>query len=79
MLNMTVFVSPFVCKTLYSSVRNKITFCERESSPPYEKTGKTKWWVILSLTERTDITELFHPRFEPTDGLRPTENTEPFS
>ena len=35
--------------------------------------------VFLSLTEHTDLTELFHPRFEPTEGLRHTDNTERFS
>ena len=32
--------------------------------------------VFLSLTDLTDLTELFHPRFEPTEGLRHTDNTE---
>ena len=35
--------------------------------------------VFLSLTEHTDLTELFHPRFELTEGLRHTDNTERFS
>ena len=32
--------------------------------------------VFLSLTEHTDLTELFYQRFEPTEGLRHTEYTE---
>ena len=36
-------------------------------------------WGALSLTERTEFTELFGARFEPTEGLRHTENTERFS
>jgi len=36
-------------------------------------------WGILSLTELTDLTELFHQRFDPTERLRHTENTERYS
>ena len=35
--------------------------------------------VFLSLTERTEFTEVFGAHFEPTEGLRYTENTERFS
>ena len=35
--------------------------------------------VFLSLTERTEFTEVFGAHFEPTEGLRHTENTERFS
>ena len=35
--------------------------------------------VFLSLTDLTDLTEPFCARFEPTEGLRHTENTERFS
>jgi len=35
--------------------------------------------VFLSLTERTELTEHFSTRFEPTEGLRHTEFTERFS
>ena len=34
--------------------------------------------LFLSLTEHTDVTELFHQRFEPTERLRHTEVTEAF-
>ena len=34
--------------------------------------------VFLSLTERTEFTEPFGARFELTEGLRHTENTEAF-
>ena len=33
-------------------------------------------WGVFSLTELTDLTEHFNQRFEPTEGLRHTENTE---
>ena len=33
-------------------------------------------WVVLSLTEHTDLTELFGARFDPTERLRHTEFTE---
>ena len=32
--------------------------------------------IFLSLTELTDLTELFHQRFDPTEGLRHTDFTE---
>jgi len=35
--------------------------------------------IFLSLTERTDVTELFHQRFESTERLRHTDITERFS
>jgi len=36
-------------------------------------------WGGFSLTERTEFTELLAHNFEPTEGLRHTENTERFS
>ena len=33
-------------------------------------------WEVFSLTERTEFTEPFCARFEPTEGLRHTEVTE---
>ena len=33
-------------------------------------------WEVFSLTERTEFTEFFGARFEPTEGLRHTEFTE---
>ena len=33
---------------------------------------------VFFLTELTDLTELFHQRFEPTEGLRHTDFTEAF-
>ena len=32
--------------------------------------------IYFSLTERTEFTEVFGAHFEPTEGLRHTENTE---
>ena len=34
--------------------------------------------IFLSLTERTEFTEVFGAHFEPTERLRHTENTEAF-
>jgi len=36
-------------------------------------------WGVFSLTELTEFTEVFGAHFEPTEGLRHTENTERFS
>ena len=36
-------------------------------------------WVVFSLTERTEFTEVFGAHFEPTEGLRHTEFTERYS
>ena len=33
-------------------------------------------WGVLSLTERTEFTEVFGAHFEPTERLRHTEFTE---
>ena len=33
-------------------------------------------WVVLSLTEHTEVTEVFGAHFEPTERLRHTEFTE---
>ena len=35
-------------------------------------------WVVFSLTERTEVTEVFGTRFELTERLRHTEVTEAF-
>ena len=35
-------------------------------------------WGVLSLTERTEFTEVFGAHFEHTERLRHTENTEAF-
>ena len=40
-----------------------------------DETHVTRWGVF-SLTERTEFTEPFCARFEPTEGLRHTEFTE---
>ena len=51
--------------------------------PPYEMPHKQlgggvflSHWVFFSLTERTEFTEVFGAHFEPTEGLRHTEDTE---
>ena len=42
----------------------------------YEMTHKQLGGGVFSLTERTEFTEVFGAHFEPTEGLRHTENTE---
>ena len=48
---------------------SSVSFCEKKNI------FETRWGVF-SLTELTDLTELFHPRFELTERLRHTEVTE---
>ena len=48
---------------------SSVFFCEKKNI------FETRWGVF-SLTELTDLTELFHPRFELTERLRHTEFTE---
>ena len=64
---------PFVCSVhLCSSVRKRtLENCRGE----FFLSQRT----FFSLTERTEFTEVFGARFEPTEGLRHTENTERFS
>ena len=45
----------------------------------WEKENTWESWGDFSLTERTEFTEHFGARFEPTERLRHTENTERFS
>ena len=67
----------FVCSVLLCfSVRNR-------THPRYEITHKQlagEFYLsrrtFLSLTERTEFTEVFGAHFEPTEGLRHTEFTE---
>ena len=44
----------------------------------WEKNAWDSQWGVLSLTERTEFTEVFGTHFEPTEGLRHTEVTEAF-
>ena len=63
----------FVCSVLLClSVRNR-------THPLYEITHKQLGGGVFSLTERTEFTEVFGAHFDPTEGLRHTENTERFS
>ena len=50
---------------------SSVIFCERKI------VGYSQWGV-LSLTERTEFTEVFGAHFEPTERLRHTEVTEAF-
>ena len=67
----------FVCSVLLCySVRNRM-------HPRYEMSHKQiagefflSRWGGFSLTELTELTEPFCAHFEPTEGLRHTENTE---
>ena len=69
-----------VCSVhLCFSVRNR-------THPLYEMTHKQlagevflSQRVFLSLTDLTDLTEHFHQRFDPTEGLRHTDITERYS
>ena len=54
---------------LCSSVRKR-------TLPLYDTTHKQHAGEFFSLTELTELTEPFCARFEPTEGLRHTENTE---
>jgi len=50
---------------------SSVSFCER-------KIVGYSQWEVLSLTERTEFTEVFGAHFELTEGLRHTEVTEAF-
>ena len=69
----------FVCSVhLWFSVRKRTHPHEKENAPSmWERTLEIRWGVF-SLTEPTELTEPFCARFEPTEGLRHTENTEAF-
>ena len=45
----------------------------------HKKHSYLSWWIFFPLTERTEFTEFFGARFEPTERLRHTENTERYS
>ena len=69
-------LSPVCSVLLCKSVRNR-------TPPRYEMSHKQiagefflSRWGVFSLTELTELTEPFCARFEPTEGLRHTENTE---
>ena len=51
---------------------SSVFFCEKKNN------CETRWRGF-SLTERTEFTERLAHSFEPTEGLRHTENTERFS
>ena len=52
---------------------------EMLSRPFYNREGRgEKSWRDFSLTEHTDLTELFGAQFELTERLRHTEFTEAF-
>ena len=67
----TIFTEPCVfCSSVF--------FCEKENVPSMRKGMLEFRWGVLSLTELTELTESFCARFEPTERLRHTENTEAF-
>ena len=51
---------------------SSVFFCEKKNNCETRR-------GVLSLTERTEFTEVFGAHFELTEGLRHTENTERFS
>ena len=53
--------------------------CEKQNALTVRERALESSWVVLSLTESTELTELFNQRFEPTEGLRHTEITERYS
>ena len=68
----TIFYEPVCSVLLCNSVRKRILEnCRGEFLLSRR--------IFLSLTELTDLTERFGAHFEPTEGLRHTENTERFS
>ena len=64
--------SIFLSQRGFFSLTVGISFSHRDNSSLSRR-------VYLSLTELTDLTEPFGAHFEPTEGLRHTENTERFS
>ena len=57
---------------------SSVFFCEKENALTVRERALESSWVVLSLTEPTELTEPFCARFEPTEGLRHTEVTEAF-
>ena len=55
---------------------SSVFFCEKKNAPSMWERMLESCWVVFSLTERTEFTELFGARFEPTERLRHTEFTE---
>ena len=69
-----------VCSVLLcSSVRNKTHPLDKIRLMQVAGEFFLSTCGVFSLTERTEFTEPFGARFEPTEGLRHTENTERFS
>ena len=64
-------VSVKLCVFCYS-----VLFCEKKNAPTLWDIAYEICWGGLSLTELTDPTEPFGARFELTERLRHTENTE---
>ena len=57
---------------------SSVFFCEKKKT--LESRGEVflLCWICFSLTEYTEVTEVFGAHFEPTEGLRHTEVTEAF-
>ena len=55
---------------------SSVFFCEKENAPSLKDETHVTRWGVLSLTELTDLTELFAHSFDLTERLRHTENTE---
>ena len=55
---------------------SSVFFCEKKNVPSVREKTLENRWGILSLTERTEFTEVFGTHFELTERLRHTEFTE---
>ena len=55
---------------------SSVFFCEKKNAPSLKDETHVTRWGVLSLTELTDLTELFAHSFDLTERLRHTENTE---
>ena len=67
----------FVCSVLLcKSVRNRTHPLDKIRLMQVVGEVFLSRWEGFSLTERTEFTEHLGARFEPTEGLRHTENTE---
>ena len=54
-------------------------FCEKKNAPTLKDETHVTRWEVFSLTEPTDLTELFGSRFDSTERLRHTDITERYS
>ena len=58
---------------------SSVFFCEKKNAPTLKDETHVTRWEVFSLTEHTDLTELFGARFDSTERLRHTDITERYS